>query len=79
MDYFKYNNKTYQSYNLKKTLKKMGITINDIELFTPEIKNEPVEKSDITLHHFRLPNGYTVTSIYDNLNHLNITDYGRID
>ena len=35
---FKYNGRIYNPVNLEKKLKKMGITINDIEIIPPEIK-----------------------------------------
>lgn len=75
---FIYNNKPYSTPDLTKKLKKMGITEQDITIIK---KDTPIQEPDnsIIKHHFRLPNGYTVTSIYDNLNNLNITDYEKLD
>ena len=76
--YFKYQDKIYKTSNLDKKLKKMGLSLEDIELI-----DKPSSKEDndevITKHHFILPNGYTVTSIYNNLDNLGITDYKQID
>ena len=80
--YFKYQDKIYKTINLDKKLKKMGISLEDIQLIDKPIKasKEDNDKEEvITKHHFVLPNGYTVTSIYDNLDNLRITDYKQID
>lgn len=75
---FIYNNKPYSTPNLAKKLKKMGITEQDITITKKDV---PIQEPDnsIIKHHFKLPNGFTVTSIYDNLNHLNIKEYTQID
>ncbi len=78
MTKFLYNKEIYTSFNLKKALKKLGITIEDITIL-PEEKEEDCIDSSIKKHHFKLPNGYTITSIYNNLNHLNISEYEQID
>lgn len=78
MTKFLYNKEIYTSFNLKKALKKLGITIEDITIL-PEEKEEDCIDSSIKKHHFKLPNGYTVTSIYNNLDNLGITDYKQID
>lgn len=78
MTKFLYNKEIYTSFNLKKALKKLGITIEDITIL-PEEKEEDCIDSSIKKHHFKLPNGYTVTSIYNNLDDLGITDYKQID
>ena len=78
--YFKYQNKIYKTSNLDKKLKKMGISLEDIELINkPSPKEDDNKEEVITKHHFILPNGYTVTSIYNNLDNLGITDYKQID
>lgn len=78
MTKFKYNNRIYNPSDIDKKLKKLGITRSDIEIIEDTtIKEEP--DTSITKHHFVLPNGYTVTSIYDNLDYLGITEYKQID
>ena len=80
MYYFKYNNKVYEVPNLEKKLKRMKLTLADIELIDKPVKvDNDNEDNGITKHHFKLPNGHTVTSIYNNLNHLNISEYEQID
>ena len=80
MYYFKYNNKVYEVPNLEKKLKRMKLTLADIELIDKPVKvDNGNEDNGITKHHFVLPNGYTVTSIYDNLDNLGITNYKQID
>lgn len=78
MTKFTYNGKIYNPVNLEKKLRKMGITINDIDII-PEKEKIIEYDTSIIKHHFKLPNGYTITSIYDNLNHLNISEYEQID
>lgn len=78
MYYFKYNNKVYEVPNLEKKLKRMKLTLADIELIDKPVKVDN-EDNGITKHHFILPNDYTVTSIYDNLDYLGITEYKQID
>ena len=80
MYYFKYNNKVYIVPNLEKKLKRMKLSLEDIELIDkPSPKEDNDDNEVITKHHFILPNGYTVTSIYNNLDNLGITDYKQID
>lgn len=80
---FKYNNKIYETPNLEKKLKRMRLTLDDIEILNEpivkKVSNEDDKDNGIIKHHFRLPNGYTITSIYDNLKYLNINDYEQID
>ena len=75
MYYFKYNNKVYEVPNLEKKLKRMKLTLDDIEILNEpivkKVSNEDDKDNGIIKHHFRLPNGYTITSIYDNLKYLN--------
>ena len=80
MTKFKYNNRIYNPSDLDKKLKKLGITRSDIEIIEDTIiKDNDNEDNGITKHHFILPNSYTVTSIYDNLDNLGVTDYKQID
>lgn len=80
MTKFKYNNRIYNPSDLDKKLKKLGITRSDIEIIEDTtIKDNDNEDNGITKHHFILPNGYTVTSIYNNLDNLGITNYKQID
>lgn len=66
---FKYNGRVYNPVNLEKKLKKMGITINDIEII-PEEKRA-TEYDDIKLFHFKNRiTGETISSIYDTLDDL---------
>lgn len=78
MTKFKYNNRIYNPSDLDKKLKKLGITRSDIEIIEDTTIKEELDTS-IIKHHFVLPNGYTVTSIYDNLDNLGITNYKQID
>ena len=78
MTKFKYNNRIYNPSDLDKKLKKLGITRSDIEIIEDTTIKEELDTS-ITKHHFVLSNGYTVTSIYDNLDNLGITNYKQID
>lgn len=78
MTKFKYNGRLYNPVNLEKKLKKMNISIDDIEIIKEDTKEEPIDTS-IVKHHFKLSNGFIVTSIYNNLNDLGITDYEQID
>lgn len=77
---FKYNNKIYNPVNLEKKLKKMGITMGDIEII-PEEK-ETIEYINIKLYYFKNKiTGELISSIYDNLDNLcnviNVNDYER--
>lgn len=72
MTRFKYNNEIYQTWNLKKELKKMGITKNDIEII-PEVKEQKVieEADKVKLYKFKnIYNNIIRYSIYNNLNDL---------
>ncbi len=79
---FKYNNKVYNPVDLEKKLKKLGITIDDIEIIE-DVKEEETSIEKIKLFHFRNRlTGHTITSIYDNLDdikdRINIEDYDRM-
>ena len=77
--YFKYQDKIYKTINLDKKLKKMKLSLEDIELIDKPSSKEDDEDNRVIKHHFVLSNGYIVTSIYDNLDNLGITDYKQID
>ena len=78
--YFKYQDKIYKTSNLDKKLKKMKLSLEDIELIDkPSSKEDNNKEKVITKHHFILPNGCIVTSIYNNLDNLGITDYKQVD
>ncbi len=81
MYYFKYKNKVYIVPNLEKKLKRMKLSLEDIEVIDKPIETSKEDDNEkvITKHHFVLPNGYTVTSIYDNLDNLGIKEYKQID
>lgn len=66
---FKYNGRIYNPVNVEKKLKKMGITLDDIEIILEEKEN--IEYNDIKLYHFKNKiTGETIRSVYDNLNNL---------
>lgn len=72
---FKYNNKQYTTNNLDSKLNKLGITREDIEILGKRDLGE-IDTS-IKKYHYRNPiTGYTITSIYDNLD---VNGYERID
>lgn len=76
---FKYNGRIYNPVNTEKKLKKMGITMNDIEIIKEDSIKEPFPISDVKLYYYYNPNtGYSITSIYDNENE-NEKGYERID
>ena len=79
---FKYNGRIYNPVNVEKKLKKMGITINDIEIIPEEVKK--IEEVDDTITYLFIDrvNGKRIVSIYDNLDNLkdivNINDYEKV-
>ena len=79
---FKYNGRVYNPVNVEKKLKKMGITINDIEIIHEEVKK--IEEVDDTVTYLFIDknNGKKIISIYDNLDNLkdvvNVNDYAPI-
>lgn len=79
---FKYNGKIWNPKNPEKKLKQLGITWDDVEIIDNQPKEEKqIEMNDIKMYYFRNPkNGYTISSIYPNLDHLkkdilDINDY----
>lgn len=73
---FMYNGRIYNPVNVEKKLKKMGITIDDIEIIKEESKKGPPLVLNIKLFYFYNPDtGCSITSIYDN----DMNGYERID
>lgn len=72
---FKYNGRIYNPSNVEKKLKKMGISMNDIEIIKEDdIIEEP--HTEVTLFYYYNPNtGYSICSIYDNA----IDGYEKLD
>lgn len=79
---FKYNGRIYNPVNVEKKLKKMGITINDIEIIPEEVKK--IEEVDDTVTYLFIDknNDKKIISIYDNLDNLkdivNVNDYEKV-
>lgn len=77
---FKYNNKQYTTNNLDKKLSKLGISKDDIEI----LGKRDLGEIDDSIKLYKFYNKqYTITSIYDNLDHLkgivpDIKSYERI-
>lgn len=80
---FKYNGRIYNPVNVEKKLKKMGITMDDIEIIPEEIKEVKYEDDTITYLFIDRVNGKQIVSIYDNLDDLkdieNISNYALIE
>lgn len=80
---FMYNGRIYNPVNVEKKLKKMGITMDDIEIIPEEIKEVKYENDTITYLFIDRVNGKRIVSIYDNLDDLkdivNISDYAPIE
>lgn len=65
---FKYNNKIYDTPNLEKKLKRMKITINDIEIIDDIPKKEIEEDTYFKKYYYKnIKTGYTIVSIYPEL------------
>lgn len=79
---FMYNGRIYNPVNVEKKLKKMGITIDDIEIIPEEIKEVKYEDDTITYLFIDKINGKRIVSIYDNLDDLkdliNVNDYEKV-
>ena len=79
---FKYNGRIYNPVNVEKKLKKMGITMDDIEIIPEEIKEVKYEDDIITYLFIDRVNGKRIVSIYDNLDDLkdliNVNDYEKV-
>ena len=80
---FMYNGRIYNPVNVEKKLKKMGITMGDIEIIPEEIKEVKYEDDTITYLFIDRVNGKRIVSIYDNLDDLkdieNISNYALIE
>lgn len=80
---FMYNGRIYNPVNVEKKLKKMGITMDDIEIIPEEIKEVKYEDDTITYLFIDRVNGKRIVSIYDNLDDLkdieNISNYALIE
>lgn len=74
---FKYNGRIYNPSNVKNKLKKLGITMDDIEIIPEEV--EEIEYDDTKKYYFKNSIGETIVSIYPNLDHLkeiiNVSEY----
>lgn len=79
---FMYNGRIYNPVNVEKKLKKMGITMDDIEIIPEEIKEVKYEDDTITYLFIDRVNGKRIVSIYDNLDDLkdfiNVNDYEKV-
>ena len=78
---FIFNNKIYNPVNLEKKLKKLGITLEDIQIIED---NKIIDEIDTSIQKYYFKNtitGETITSIYPSLEHLknivNIYEYKR--
>ena len=79
---FMYNGRIYNPVNVEKKLKKMGITMDDIEIIPKEIKEVKYEDDTITYLFIDRVNGKRIVSIYNNLDDLkdfiNVNDYEKV-
>ena len=79
---FMYNGRIYNPVNVEKKLKKMGITMDDIEIIPEEVKK--IEEVDDTVTYLFIDknNGKKIISIYDRLDNLkdivNVNDYEKV-
>ena len=78
---FIFNNKIYNPVNLEKKLKKLGITLEDIQIIED---NKIIDEIDTSIQKYYFKNtitGETIISIYPSLEHLknivNIYEYQR--
>ena len=78
---FIFNNKIYNPVNLEKKLKKLGITLKDIQIIED---NKIIDEIDTSIQKYYFKNtitGETIVSIYSSLEHLknivNIYEYKR--
>ena len=78
---FIFNNKIYNPVNLEKKLKKLGITLKDIQIIED---NKIIDEIDTSIQKYYFKNtitGEIITSIYPSLEHLknivNIYEYKR--
>ena len=78
---FTFNNKIYNPVNLEKKLKKLGITLKDIQIIED---NKIIDEIDTSIQKYYFKNTITeekIVSIYPSLEHLknivNIYEYKR--
>lgn len=78
---FIFNNKIYNPVNLEKKLKKLGITLEDIQIIED---NKIIDEIDTSVKKYYFKNtitGETIVSVYPSLEHLknivNIYEYKR--
>lgn len=78
---FIFNNKIYNPVNLEKKLKKLGITLEDIQIIED---NKIIDEIDTSVKKYYFKNtitGETIVSVYPSLDHLknivNIYEYKR--
>ena len=78
---FIFNNKIYNPVNLEKKLKKLGITLKDIQIIED---NKIIDEIDTSIQKYYFKNtitGETIVSVYPSLEHLknivNIYEYKR--
>ena len=78
---FIFNSKIYNPVNLEKKLKKLGITLKDIQIIED---NKIIDEIDTSIQKYYFKNtitGETIISIYPSLEHLknivNIYEYKR--
>ena len=78
---FIFNNKIYNPVNIEKKLKKLGITLQDIQIIED---NKITDEIDTSIQKYYFKNditGETITSIYPSLEHLkhikNIHEYKK--
>ena len=78
---FIYNNRIYNPVNLDKKLKKLGITIKDIQILEESKEIEEIDTSIQKYYFKNIITGETIVSIYPSLEHLkhikNIHEYKR--
>lgn len=65
---FKYNGRIYNPVNVEKKLKKMGITMEDIEMIPSIIEDDYVVESSNLYYYYNPTTKCSITSIYNNLN-----------
>lgn len=78
MTTFKYKDKIISTPNLEKKLKRMKLTLDDIEIIQDPIKKEKPVEEEFTFdipHYYYIDKttGYKYLSIYDNLPYEQIT------
>ena len=78
---FIFNNKIYNPVNLEKKLKKLGITLEDVQIIED---NKIIDEIDTSVKKYYFKNtitGETIVSVYPSLEHLknivNIYEYKR--